>query len=149
MTSVRVAPDGIRVAMVVGRGLKAHLELGYIVRNGIDGFSITHTLPLGPGLFDVTAMSWFDEDHLVAAARLSPAGTQQGSANPPAQLWEVPVDGDSATTLHLRQAGVTSITAAGPESPLYLTANGQLLKSAGIGEPWTFVTAGQAADYPG
>jgi hypothetical protein len=147
--SVRVAPDGIRVAMVVGSKAKSHMELGYIWHNGPDSFSITHVLPLGPGLFDVTAMSWFDEDHLVAAARLSPAGAQQSTAEPSAQLWEVPADGDSVTTLHWQQAGVTSITAAGPESPLYLTTGGRLLKSVQLGEPWTLVTAGQAADYPG
>ena len=149
VTSVRVAPDGIRVAMLVDRGNKAHLVLGYIQQNGPSSFSITHTLPLGPSLSDVTAMTWFDEDRLVVAARLSPSGPQQGSAGPPAQLWEVPANGDTAVTLHWQQPGVTSITAAGPESSLYLTAGGRLLKSAQLGEPWTFVGAGQAADYPG
>ena len=145
---MRVAPDGIRVAMLVDRGKKAHLVLGYIQQNGPSSFSITHTLPLGPSLFDVTAMTWFDEDHLVVAAQPSSSGPQQDSAEP-AQLWEVPVNGDTAATLHWQQPGVTSITAAGPESSLYLTAGGRLLKSAQLGEPWTFVGAGQAADYPG
>jgi hypothetical protein len=149
VTGVRVAPDGIRVAMLVGSGTKAHLELGYIVKNGPNSFSITHTFPLGPSLSDVTAMTWFDGDHLVAAARQSPSATQQGSAQPPAQLWEVPANGDSATTLHWPQAGVTSITAAGAASPLYLTAGGRLLKSVQLGGPWTLVGAGQTAEYPG
>jgi hypothetical protein len=149
VTSVRVAPDGVRVALLVDRGAKAHMEVGYIRHNGIYAFSITHLHTLGPGLFGVTAMTWFDEDHLVAAAQVNPSANQQSPPVPPLQLWEVPVDGDSATTLHWQQAGVTSITAAGPDSPLYLTANGELLKSLRLGEPWTSVTAGQAADYPG
>ena len=149
VTSVRVAPDGVRVAMLVGRGAKARMEVGYIRHNGPYGFSITHLHVLGPSLFGVTAMTWFDEDHLVAAARINPSAYQPSPAEPPLQLWEVPVDGDSATPLHSQQAGVTSITAAGPDSPLYLTANGKLLKSLRLGEPWTSVTAGQAAGYPG
>jgi hypothetical protein len=149
VTGIRVAPDGIRVAMLVGRGTKAHMVSGYILQKGSSIFSVKHVLPLGPSLFDVTAMTWFDGDHLVAAAKLSPSGAQQGSAEPQAQLWEVPANGDMVTTLHWPQAGVTSITAAGPESSLYLTAGGRLLKSVQLGEPWTLVTAGQAADYPG
>jgi hypothetical protein len=148
VTSVRVAPDGVRVALLVGRGAKAHMEVGYIKPKGPYG-SITHLHTLGPSMFGVTAMTWFDEDHLVAAARMTPSADQQSLAAPPLQLWEVPVDGDSAMTLHSQQPGVTSITAAGPDSPLYLTANGELLKSLRLGDPWTPVTAGQAVDYPG
>jgi hypothetical protein len=148
VTSIRVAPDGNRVAMVVGRDAKAHMELGYIMHNGPSGLSVVRTLPLGPSLLDVTAIAWFDEDHLVAAAHQGPSGAEAGSSAE-TQLWEVPVDGDSATTLHTPQPAVTAIAAAGPQNALYLTSNGRLLKSVGLGEPWNFVTAGQAADYPG
>jgi hypothetical protein len=148
VTSIRVAPDGGRVAMLVGSGTKAHMEFGYIVSNGPHGLSVTHLLPLGPGLFDVTAIAWFNEDELVASAKQVPSGTEQGAAEQP-QLWEVPADGDTATALHSTEQVVTSITAAGPQSPLYLISAGRLLKSVGLGEPWTLVTAGQAADYPG
>ncbi len=139
VTGLRIAPDGVRVAMIVGTK-SAHMELGYIVRNG-PGLSITHLVPLGPGLFSVSALTWFDEDHLVAAARLGA---------PAPQLWEVPVNGDSATSLHWAQRGlVTSIAAAGRQNPLYLTVGGQLEKSVGLGELWTAITAGNAAEYPG
>jgi len=146
VTGVRIAPDGMRIAMIVGWGPKAHLELGYIT-GGVQGFSVTHVVSLGPGLSGVSAMSWFDENHLVAAARYSPPGPQPRTS--PLQLWEVPVNGDSATSLHWQQSGVTAITAAGPHYPLYLSRDGRLEKSVGLGEPWTDVTAGQAVDYPG
>jgi lipoprotein LpqB-like beta-propeller protein len=140
VTAIRIAPDGTRAAMVVAsQDTPAHIELGYIANIG-PVISITHVLPLGPGLFNVSAIAWFDEDHLVAAA-------QQGTSA--AQLWEVPANGDGATALPYPQRGVTSITAAGPQSPLYLTENGQLLTSVALGQPWTRVTQGQAADYPG
>jgi hypothetical protein len=62
----------------------------------------------------------------------------------------VPVNGDIATSLHWQQQGVTSITAAGPQNPLYLSlASGRLEKSVELGEPWNDVTAGQAVVYPG
>ena len=147
VTSVRVAPDGNRVAMVVGRDAKAHLELGFVLHSGAS-LQVIHPLSLGPSLVAVTAIAWFDEDHLVVAAQQGPSGTATGAAGE-AQLWEVPVNGDSATTLHTPQSAVTAIAAAGPQNPLYLTSNGRLLKSVGLGEPWNFVTAGQAADYPG
>ena len=148
VTSVRVAPDGNRVAMVVGGNAEAHMELGFIMHIGPNGLRVIHPLPLGPSLLAVTAIAWFNEDHLVAAAQQGPSGTET-AATGQTQLWEVPVDGDSATTLHAPQSAVTAIAAAGPENPLYLTSNGRLLKSVGLGEPWNFVTAGQAADYPG
>jgi hypothetical protein len=93
-------------------------------------------------------MTWYDEGHLVVAAQQISAGPQARPSAP--QLWEVPANGDSPTSLHWQQVGVTSITAAGPLNPLYLSlTTGRLDKSVALGEPWTDVTAGQAADYPG
>jgi hypothetical protein len=148
VTGIRVAPDGTRVALMVGSGAKAHLELGYILSNSPTSLTITHLLPLGPGLADVTAMTWFNDDQLVVSATPVPSGIEQGSTTQP-QLWEVPADGDVATSLHATEPDVTSITAAGPQSSLYLISNGRLLKSVSLGEPWAFVVAGQGADYPG
>lgn len=140
VTGVRVAPDGTRVAMTVGSGAGTHLELAAIMRDG-PGFSLTSPVPLGPNLSAVSSVTWFDEDDLIAIARSGSSG---------AELWEVPVDGDNATPLQWQQPGMTSVTADGPGSPLYLSlANGRLEKSVGPGEPWSDVTAGQHAVYPG
>jgi WD40 repeat protein len=140
VTGVRVAPDGVRVALIVGLGSSAHLELAAIMRDG-SGFSLTSAAPLGPNLSAVSSLTWFGEDNLIAIAKPGSAG---------AELWEVPVDGDSATSLQWQQPGMTSITADGPGNLLYLSlANGRLEKSVGLGEPWSNVTAGQDAVYPG
>jgi Lipoprotein LpqB beta-propeller domain len=133
---LRVAPDGVRVAMIAGRS--SHLLLGAIVGSGTR-FSITRMVPLGPGLTHVSALTWFDTDHVMAV-------TNSGSAT---HVWDVPVDGDGAESL-VALAAMESITAAGPQNPLYLgLGTGRLEKSVGVNEPWTDVTDGRSATYPG
>jgi lipoprotein LpqB-like beta-propeller protein/sporulation and spore germination protein len=138
VTGLRVAPDGVRIAMVVGRGATAHLVLGAIIRSG-GGVSIMHTVPLAPGLSGPSALTWYDEDHVLAITQSSP-GTQ---------LWEVPVNGDGPT-LKNEQPDMVSITAAGPGNPLYLGMSvGRLENAVGLGQPWRDVLAGRDATYPG
>jgi len=101
VTGLRVAPDGVRIAMIVGRGAAAHMMLGAIARSGAAVF-ITHVVPLAPGLVGPSALTWYDEDHVLAITRTA-AGTR---------LWQVPVNGDVAT-LKSAQPGMAAITAAG------------------------------------
>ncbi|HEY5984836.1 MAG TPA: LpqB family beta-propeller domain-containing protein, partial [Streptosporangiaceae bacterium] len=138
VTGLRVAPDGVRVALIAGRGASSHLLLGAIVRTGTR-FSIPQTVPLGPGLTHVSALTWFDTDHLMAIT----------NSNSVTRLWDVPADGDGAERL-ATPAGLESVTAAGPQYPLYVgLRTGRLEKSIGVNEPWTDVTDGRAATYPG
>ncbi len=138
VTGLRIAPDGVRVALIVGEGASAHLLLGAIVRNG-SNVSILHTVALAPGLSGVSALSWYDEDHVLAITQ-SPDG---------ARLWEVPVNGDEPT-LKSGQPGMETITAAGSQNPLYLGMSaGRLENSITLDEPWRDVMAGRDATYPG
>ena len=138
VTGLKVAPDGVRVALIVGQGAAAHLLLGAIVRSG-GSVSIVHTVPLAPGLSGLSALTWYDEDHVLAITQ-SPVG---------ARLWQVPVNGD-VPTLMSGQAGMVSITAAGSLNPLYLGMSvGRLENSVGLGEPWRDIMAGRDAAYPG
>jgi hypothetical protein len=140
VTGLRIAPDGVRIAMIVGSGAAAHLMVGAIARSG-GGVFITQAVPVAPGLSGPTNLTWYDEDHLLAI-------TQSGSGT---RLYEVPVNGD----LPLRQPaafqpGMTSIAAAGPQNVLYAgVSGGRLENSVGLGEPWRDITAGSAATYPG
>jgi hypothetical protein len=139
ITALRVAPDGVRVVMITGKGAKARLRLGAVVRTGTS-FAILRTLPLAPNLAGPFALSWYDSDHLLVATK-SPAGTQ---------LWEVPVNGDAAVRQGAPQQGIVSIAAAGPRNPLYLgLSSGRLERSQGFGEFWSDVTAGRDVAYPG
>jgi hypothetical protein len=138
VTDLRVAPDGNRVAMIVGTGASAHLVLAAAMRDG-SGFLFSTPSPLGPALPPLTALTWFDEDHLLVV-------TGSGEES---QLWEVPVDGDSPTSLG-KQAGILTVTAAGPGNPLYLgLAGDRLQKAVGPNQPLGDITAGQAVIYPG
>lgn len=138
VTALRVAPDGNRVAMIVGTGAGAHLVLAAAMRDHT-GFLLSAPDPLGPSLPPPVALTWFDEDHLLVAT-----GIGEGS-----QLWEVPVDGDNPSRL-VKQAGILTVTAAGPGNPLYLgLAGGRLDRLAGPNQPLADITAGQAVIYPG
>lgn len=137
--ALRVAPDGNRVAMIVGTGKHAHLALAAI-RHDSNGFLLTTTSPLGPSLPPPSAITWFGGDHLLVVTGA------EGSS----QLWEVPVDGDNPRLL-IQQPGILTVTAAGPGYPLYLGFAGNRLDRAvgpnqlSLGD----ITAGQAIIYPG
>jgi hypothetical protein len=138
VTGLRVAPDGVRIAMIVGTGAGAHMMVGAITRSGGAVF-ITQAAPLAPGLSGTTALTWYDEDHLLAITQ-SANGTQ---------LWEVPVNGDLPVRRSV-QPGMASITAAGPQNALYTgVSGGRLDSSVTLGEPFRDITAGSAATYPG
>jgi hypothetical protein len=138
VTDMRVAPDGNRVAMIVGTGTNTHLVLAAILRNH-SGFWLTSTYPLGPSLPSPSALTWFGEDRLLVVT-----GSGAGS-----QLWEVPVDGDNPTSL-IKSPGILTVTAADPGYPMYLgLAGNRLEKAAGPNQLLGDIPAGQAIIYPG
>jgi hypothetical protein len=138
VTGLRVAPDGVRIALIAGSGATAHLMVGAIARSG-GGVFITQAVPLAPGLSGPIALTWYDEDHLLAITQ-SASGTR---------LWEVPVNGDLPVTIPAAP-DATSIAAAGPQNALYAgVSGGRLESSVGLREPWRDITAGSAATYPG
>jgi hypothetical protein len=138
VTGLRVAPDGVRIALIVGRGARAHLMLGAIERSG-GGVFIAQPAPLGPDLSGPSAVTWYDEDHLLVITQTA------GST----QLREVPVNGDGSS-LTPAPPGMASITAAGPLNSLYVgTSSGRLESSVGLREPWRDIAAGADATYPG
>jgi hypothetical protein len=138
VTGLRIAPDGVRIALIVGRGASAHLMIGAITRSGGAVF-ITQAVPLAPGLTGPTALTWYNEDHLLAITQ-SANGTR---------LWEVPVNGDLPIPKS-PQPDMVSITAAGPQNALYAgVSGGRLLNSVSLGEPFRDISAGSDATYPG
>ncbi|MBO0776093.1 MAG: GerMN domain-containing protein, partial [Actinobacteria bacterium] len=139
VTALRIAPDGVRAAMIAGRGAAAHLVIAAIIR-AAGQFAILDPVPVGPNVTAPSALTWYDADHLLAATG-SPRAVQ---------VWEVPVNGNGAVSQGAPQPGIVSIAAAGPDNPLYLgLASGRLERSAGFGEFWSDVSAGRAATYPG
>jgi hypothetical protein len=139
VTALKVAPDGVRIAMIVGSGTAKHVVLGAITRGGAGVFFINHTVQLAPDLSVPSALTWYDEDHVLVIAQPA-VGTR---------LYEVPVNGDGPM-LKSVQPGLASITAAGPQNALYAgMSDGQLGNEVQLGEPWRDIAAGSDATYPG
>jgi len=138
VTSLRVAPDGVRVAMIVGRGANARLFLAAATHDHI-GYFLSTTAPLGSALRPVSALTWYGEDHILVI-------TGSGAHS---QYWDVPVDGANPTSF-ITQPGMTTVTAAGPGQPIYLgLENGGQLRAVGLNQSFTPITPGQAVIYPG
>lgn len=118
--SARIAPDGVRVAMLVqaGTGASAATEVVMAAVTQANGhFQLGPTVALAPGVAgNPVALSWLDPDHLVVLAR--------------SELYDVPVNGQAAVPLVSAPPGMTSVTAAGP-GQIAVAGGGQLLTSSG------------------
>ena len=135
ITALRVARDGVRVAMIAGGG---RLLLGAIVRSG-SKISILQNVAVGTDVTAPTALSWYDADHLLVVAQSTGGPT----------LDEVPVDGDTSTAIGV-QSNMVSIAAAGSLNPLYagLQTN-HVARSIGFSGLWSLFVSGSSATYPG
>ncbi len=71
--SVRVAADGVRIALVVEKGGKRSLLIGRIQRGGTSGeppvVSVLELRSVTPDLEEITAMSWAGDSRLVVVGR--------------------------------------------------------------------------------
>jgi hypothetical protein len=93
---VRVAPDGVRVAMIVRFGASARILIAAISRNGNPSFTYLaqaqqqpqQMLRVGSDVVDPGALTWLDPDHLLVLDRRAPGK---------AQIYEVPLDGGAST----------------------------------------------------
>jgi hypothetical protein len=138
VTALRVASDGVRVAMIVGRGPEARLLLGAIV-NYLGQKSIEQTVAVGADVSAPSALTWYGADYLLVVAQ-SAAGTT---------LEEVPADGGPSSAVE-GSPDMVSITAAGLLNPLYASLDGNhLARSIGLGELWSEFAPGSSATYPG
>jgi hypothetical protein len=146
--ALRVAPDGVRVAMIVsGTNQPAEVLLGAISRGGVGAATRTYIgqngtmVAVGTDIFDPTSLSWYDADHLLV---LGHAGGSQ--AHEP-QLYDVPLTGGPSAAI-TTSAGTVSITAAGSDL-VAGTSGGQILMSSGTDLSWRQVGQGRGPVYPG
>ena len=141
-----IAPDGVRVAVIVHTDSGSEVELAAIdngkpelaaIDNGKPGpgqsanpfqhTSIGQSVQLGPNLTNPIALTWYDADDLLV---LDGAGDQTS-------LWEVPVDGQPATPLPGVLPGAISITANSARNALVLgMTQNRMEVSAGLAGPW-------------
>jgi hypothetical protein len=128
VSQLRVAPDGVRVAMIVhGRGWHGnHLLLAAIGQTPGGAPALGPTVSIGTDVRDPTQLTWYDADHLIVLSRSQTAP----------QLWEVPVNGGLSTAL-VTDTGTRSITSAGPANPMAAgLAHGQLALESNLNGTW-------------
>lgn len=156
VTALSVAPDGVRVALLLSAnasGSDSDLELAAITpagdqsqqqvpREHASGLDLGSPVPLGPGITG-SALTWYDADNLIVLA--PPTGT-----SPAGDLEKVPVNGRAGSSLTPPQTisgqMVESIAAGNSANMLVAgLSGGQLEVSAGSEGPWQSVTSGGSA----
>ncbi|HEX3389873.1 MAG TPA: LpqB family beta-propeller domain-containing protein [Streptosporangiaceae bacterium] len=142
VTALRVAPDGVRVAMLTSvntsNGPQKEVLLAAIERANAQ-VMLSSAGPVGADLTRPSALSWYDADHLLVVNQ-APLGPQ---------LEEVPVDGDRSSYQGI-EPDMASIAAAGPHNGLFVgLQTGHLARSVGLGELWNQFAEGSAVTYPG
>jgi hypothetical protein len=152
VTGLSIAPDGVRIALIVQDGTSIELELAAVNAGGSGqpasgqiGTPSAHlyigqAVPLGPNITNPTSLTWFDADNLLVLDHASGASL----------LWEVPVDGQQATGPQLTPTGAISIAADGSANALVAgLSDGRLAVSTGLGVQWQYLTQmGQDPAYP-
>ena len=88
VTMLRVAPDGVRVAMIVDGPAAPQVMVGAIAHSGAAA-SISTPVQVGAKVAHPAAVSWYDADNLAVLA----VGTTA------AQIDEVPVNGGPPTEI--------------------------------------------------
>ncbi len=118
--AMRVAPDGVRVAMIVRFGSGTRILIAAVSRNGNPSFTYLaqaqqqpqQMLRVGSDIMNPGVVTWLDPDHLLVLDR-PPSGK--------AQLYEVPLDGGPSTQV-ATPSGAISLAANWP----YRSVNPQL-----------------------
>lgn len=139
-TGLRVAPDGVRVAIIVGGSV---LNFGAIVTQpgGRTGQTLTRIL-LSPfyvsvaGTTTFRSVSWYGPDNVITLGEPGPT------------LTEYPVNGGSSTAIS-PQARIESITASFGNPLIAGIARGGLMANTSLTGLWTDIESGVTPAYPG
>jgi hypothetical protein len=140
VTVLRVAPDGVRCAMIVTGGGGSQLMLAAIVHPAQQQAYLGVPVQISSQNVHFTALTWYDADHVIALS--------QRSSGP--VLDEVAVNGEMLSPVPAEQ-GTVSITADGPSNPVVAgLSNGQMVTLASLGGLWSgAVGTGRDPAYPG
>ena len=152
VTDLSVAPDGVRIALIVQDGSSSVVDIGAIIRSSqssqgqrglpSEAIAISLTVQVGPGLAQARSLAWYDADDLIVLG---------GTSSP--TLWVVPVDGQASSISQPAPIGADSITADGDMNALVAgisSGGGTLAVSTGIEGPWQPLgVPGQNPAYPG
>lgn len=143
--SVRVAADGVRIALVVEKGGKKTLLIGLIERDEKPGAKpavrVVELRSATPELEQVTTMSWAGDSRLVVVGR------EHGGVE---QMRYVQVDGSTPDVpAPAALTGVKEVTAAEDDQLPLVAYSVDGIVRLPSGEQWQKVTEGTAPVYPG
>lgn len=139
ITTVRVARDGTRVALVAGAGSQAHLYVGSVVHEPQERVGITGVYGLLPELHAVRDIAWGDATTLAVLGRL---GDQ------PSSPLFTDTDGYNVTPIEQLPNLATLAAAPGPRPLLAADASGTLQQYT-VGRGWVKLGDGTDPTYPG
>jgi hypothetical protein len=145
VTDLSVAPDGVRIALIVQDGSGTEVELAATSSQEQQASieetaSIGPLVQVGPGLADPDSLAWYDADDLIVLS----GGSDE-------TLSEVPVDGQQAFNSQPAPQGAYSITADGSMNALVAGLSDQRISvSTSLEGPWQPLSVhGQNPAYPG
>lgn len=155
--AVRVAADGVRIALVVAKGDRRSLMIGRIERSGTNGqegpagpaektgarpaVTVLQMRPATPELEKVTAMSWTGDSRLVVVGR------EEGGVE---QMRYVEVDGSIPEVPQpAALTGVEAVTASADDKMPLVAHSVDGIVRLPSGAQWQKVTEGTAPVYPG
>jgi hypothetical protein len=152
VTGLSVAPDGVRIALIVQARSQSVVDLAAITygeQAGANGHvgsflsqvSVGAPVRLGPNLTHPEALTWYDADDLIVLDRAYAGKT----------LSEVPVDGQESSAPQPAPEGAVSITADSAMNALVAGLDhGRLSISTGLEGPWQPLgVPGLNPAYPG
>jgi hypothetical protein len=135
--SLRVAPDAVRVAMLVqveptaAQAGGTQVVMAAVTRTSGE-FVLGPTVAVGPTLASPVALSWLDPDHLCVLTH--------------SELFSVPVNGGVQDPIDPAPPGAGSITATGP-GHIALAGGGQIWTSSGLDQVMQPVLKGSGVGY--
>jgi hypothetical protein len=152
VSSLSVAPDGVRIALIVPSAAGGTVELAAITHGGqssqgqrgsiSEAVAIGNSVQIGPDLIQPDMLTWYDADNLIVL-----------SGSEVKTLSEVPVDGQQSSSSQPAPAGAISITADGSTNALVAGlsgSGGRLALSTGLEGPWQSLgVSGLNPSYPG
>ena len=144
--SLKVAPDGLRVAMIVRGKNGTSVYVSAITKQGSTVYLAQGgpMLTVGPDLTNPIALTWWDSDHLLVLDR------EHGSS----QLFKVPLHGGEPIKLPTTPSSAISVTAndsfvaVGTRDP-GRDGHPGVLVSHGLDGPWLPVGPGSMPTYGG
>ena len=151
--TLRVAPDGVRVAMIVPGSGTSKIMIAAISRNSTFTYiaQTSQMLRVGSDLAHPVALTWLDPDHLLVLNQASPGRTE---------IYEVPLNGGASTEI-TTPPGVTSLSATWPtaaQPPRMVIGTGptgggpagiETSRGSLINPDWHFLTSGVTPVFPG